>query len=67
MRIYTDIIEYLDRCDYKITVEEDFTATLNSLLNKVENKINEQISSTDGGLQWVELSSASLWRRFFSL
>lgn len=41
MRIYTDIIEYLDRCDYKITILEDFTATLNSLLNKVENKINE--------------------------
>ena len=27
--------------DYKITIQEDFTTTLNFLLNKVENKINE--------------------------
>lgn len=38
----------LDKYNYKITErEQDFTTTLNSLLNKVETKINEQVNSTD--------------------
>lgn len=51
----------LDTYDYKIIIE-DFTTTLHSLLNKVENK--KWTNSTEG-LERIELSRASLGRRYF--